>query len=461
MAAQIAEPNDIPSGSITDETADNYELLVYQRAADDAGIKRMAIAGWKTYLNYDSGKTGRLASFIGVDSDYHWDDPTAGDYTGTQVTQRIQALADKVGLDTTPAVVTETLLDKVTTLQGEVETTSTGLLDRVTDIENTIGNNTGGTLSGRITALETTVDGTGSVEGLVAKVGTNTSNISTIQGQIGDTSTSGTMLYDINKNATDITTINTTLGDGTTSGALKDISDLQNTVGDSTSGLVQQVNTNTNDITTLKQTVSTVYNYQGNITGVDNYNNTTKIIVNGNPIDLSDLETGYTYNINPAAPDTSIIMTINGVQRSYAKGANIAWVGDTTNDFDELGTAINVDDYEHLQQDVQNLTGTVTVLSSKFYTEIVASNGTWESSVKLNNKPGVYQFSLTSTAGQPSCCCFIIMISSLGYSLTPNVIADLSSNFSTYFTIDPNNYNLTLTPVASQRKISYIKIGEV
>lgn len=462
MATQIAEPNDIPSGSITDETANNYEILVYQKAQDNAGIKRMAIAGWKTYLNYDSGKTGRLASFIGVDPDYHWDDPTAGDYSGTKVTQRIQALSDKIGLNTEPAVVTETLLDKVTTLQNEVETTDTGLLDRVTNIEDTIGTPSGGsgTLTSRITALETTVDGDGSVEGLVTKVGTNTTNISSIEDQIGDVSTPGTIIADINKNATDISTINTTLGDGTTAGVLKDISDLQGTVGDSTSGLVKQVNKNTTDISDLKQTVSTVYNYQGNVTGVDDPANTTKITVNGNLINLSDLKTGYTYNVSPTSGD-SITMTINGTQRAYTKGANIAWVGGSTNDFDELGTTINVSDYENLKQDVQDLTGVVTVLSTKFHSESIPASGSWDSATKLNNKPGVYQISATSTTGSPSCCCFIVMINSSGYSITPAPIADLSTNFSTYFSIDSNTYNLSLTNTSVPRKISYIKIGEV
>ena len=451
MATQIAEPNDIPSGSITDETANNYEILVYQKAQDNAGIKRMAIAGWKTYLNYDSGKTGRLASFIGVDPDYHWDDPTAGDYSGTKVTQRIQALSDKIGLNTEPAVVTETLLEKVETLQGEVETSSTGLLDRVTDIETTIGTPSGGsgTLTSRITALETTVDGTGGLvetvgdanSGLVKTVTDHGTDISTLQG--------------------DVTNIQTDVGNlqGDVGALQTDVGNLETTVGDASSGLVQQVNTNTTDIDNLKSAVGSAYKYIGNVTAVDNSSNTTAIYVDGTLTPLTDLNNSEVFNVNPTAPATDITMTINGVSRTYQKGANIAW-SDTISDFDELGTAIDVTKLDHLEQQVNGLIPQVTALSNRFQTDTIQSGGSWSSTSYLNQKSGTYLFTSTESQGLGvAMCSFIIAVNTSGQSLMSTPI-DLSANFSSYFSIDANNV-LSAINVNAQRKISYVKIGNV
>lgn len=455
MATQIAEPNDLPSGTITDDNAQNFELLVYQKAQDSAGIKRMGIADWKTYINYDSQKAERLASFVGVDPDYHWDDPTSPMYDGNTVTNRIDTLSTKLGINYDPAAeFTPNLLSRVTTLQTEVETAGTGLIDKVSVLENAVGvPYSGDSLSARVSSLEGTVGD--STDGLVHDVQTNTSNISDLQTTVGN-------------QGTDITNLQTTVGDSS-SGLIQqvnanttDIGNLQTTIGNASSGLVQQVNTNTTDISNIKSTIGSAYVYKGNVTGVDDKDNTTAIIVSGKsqPIPLTDLENAWVYNITPTSPSTTLKMTINGVARTYEKGANIAWV-ENISDFDELGTAIDVTKVEQLETKVNNLDKTVTILSNKFKTDSISSGGTWESTTVLNQKPGVYMFSSVQQQGlNQECCCFILMISSNGTALSLTPI-ELSSNFSNYFTIDGSTLVLSAINVTSSRRISYVKIGEV
>ena len=68
MAAEIAEPQDLPSGSITPETEDYFKILVYQQAQDNAGIKQLGLGEWKNYLGFNSHKVNNVANYVGIDT---------------------------------------------------------------------------------------------------------------------------------------------------------------------------------------------------------------------------------------------------------------------------------------------------------------------------------------------------------------------------------------------------------
>lgn len=281
MAVTIAEPNDISSGSITPETENFYEILVYQKAADNAGIKRMAIAGWKNYLNFNSHKVNNLERFISVDDGYAWDTDADVPYSGVPITERIQGLADKIGVTAEPGAGFPTILPRLEQLEDYVkdgwddESSGTtvhveGLLDRTTnceshieELEDAIGGGATpgpGTLTGRIDALENTVGDNdsglvkdvttlkdeveNSTTGLIKKVTDNTTDISTLKTTVGNNSSG--LVKDVND-------INTKLGSGTTTTLISDVTTLKedvetpttglkDVVGDSESGLVKDVN---------------------------------------------------------------------------------------------------------------------------------------------------------------------------------------------------------------------------
>ena len=128
-------------------------------------------------------------------------------------------------LETTVGDSTSGLVKAVADLQnGDIS-----ISNRITDIENEIGN----------TVMTTTAQTlTGAIEEVHVATNNATSRVNTLEGTVGD-STSGLV-----KNVTDL---QTTVGDST-SGLVKDVTDLQTTVGDSTSGLVK-------DVTDLQTTV--------------------------------------------------------------------------------------------------------------------------------------------------------------------------------------------------------------
>ena len=444
MATTIAEPNDLPSGTITDENASRFAILVYQQAQDDAGIKTMNIAEWKTFMNYNGFKVNNLASYIGVEDDYNWRTENDNPYTGTTITDRIKNVAEQAGVSTEPVSGVTPLNQKIGTLEGYVKdgwddsgTAVNGLLTRVTanetDIESLkeeIGSGGGGgssSLTGRVTALENTVGNNSS--GLVQSV-------NNINNQIGDDSTSGTIKYDI-KNlkdtvgdnssglVKDVNDIQTTLGDGTTNGLVKNVADIENDIGDdSTAGTIK------GDIKILQDKIDTVYTYQGNITAVTpNTGTTTKLIVDGEDKPIADLKHGDTFNIKPDSGNT-IKITLNSEEKIYYKGANITWIKPTAADtgyFDELGTAIDTDKLSETENIVDNRFVTITNNPKSWTSENITKEGLY--CITAVRRTGASNYSYYS---------FIDYISSNGRSATNSPHAVLGT-FGDLFEIDSDS----------------------
>lgn len=137
----------------------------------------------------------------------------------------------------------------------------------------------GTTLAGRVTALETTVNGAGEVVGLVAKVSTNASEISTlktvtipgvntiatdaqtrvgvVEGKVTTLETDvGTLKTDMGKAQTDITDLEGLVGTTADLGLRGDVKALKTTVGDDSSGLVKDVADNQAAITRIDDSIA-------------------------------------------------------------------------------------------------------------------------------------------------------------------------------------------------------------
>ena len=433
MAVEIQEPNDIPGGSLTPATEDNYEILVYQKSEDAAGIKRMAISGWKDYLGFNSHKVNNVASYVGMPSDYPWNEDSDIPYEGTTVTNQIDTLATKLGISQEPGTF-DPLYPRFQTVEDEVngtgEPASGGLMQRMSQaetdiqsIEEEIGSSGGGSgsLTSRIDALEITVGG--STSGLVK-------DVADINTEIGDEGTVDSIKGRIKVNEDNITS-NTT-----------DIGNLQATVGDSNSGLVKQV----------RDLESKVYRFSGSIINVDDPDNTTAIILSDNTqINIEDLENGQVFDINPVS-ENSIKMTINSTSKTYSKGNNIAWtvLKDGTGYFDELGMNIDIEQLNNLQTDVNKL---------KSYFQTIDIDSSWTSA---SIPSGIYQFScVLNQLGSSILSIFILAFDNDGTTKTSTPI-DITNNFNTYWELDTgSNYLKPKGTASGTRKLSIHKIGEV
>ena len=433
MSVEIQEPNDIPGGSLTPATEDNYEILVYQKSEDAAGIKRMAISGWKDYLGFNSHKVNNVASYVGMPSDYPWNEDSDIPYEGTTVTNQIDTLATKLGISQEPGTF-DPLYPRFQTVEDEVngtgEPASGGLMQRMSQaetdiqsIEEEIGSSGGGSgsLTSRIDALEVTVGG--STSGLVR-------DVANINAEIGDEGTVDSIKGRIKVNENNIAS-NTT-----------DIGNLQATVGDSNSGLVKQV----------RDLESKVYRFSGSIINVDDPDNTTAIILSDNTqINIEDLENGQVFDINPIS-ENSIKMTINSTSKTYSKGNNIAWTVSEgkTGYFDELGMNIDIEQLNNLQTDVNKL-------KSYFQTIDIPSGGSWDSR-KLT--AGIYQFSCFMRGSASETVAFILSVDGTGTAQGSPI--DISNNFNTYFEIPTSGYlTMKSSAISRNRKLSIHKIGEL
>ena len=156
MATPIQEPNDIPSGEITDANAGNYAVVVYKKDTDGAGLKKLGLAPWKQFLGFNSHKVTNVATWVGVPEQYYDVD---ADQNPPQQTldERVNQIRDNSGVSDQP--------------QGPG---FIPLNTRVGTLEDTVGTPTsGGVLDG------TTV---------CAKVEENSSDISNIETFLGDSS---------------------------------------------------------------------------------------------------------------------------------------------------------------------------------------------------------------------------------------------------------------------------------
>ena len=444
MAVDIQEPNDLPPNAITDDNANRYEILVYEQSQDVAGIKRLAIAGWKDYLGFNSHKVNNVAHYLGMPSDYAWETDADVPYEGTTVTDQVDTLATKLGISQEPGTF-DPLYPRFQTVENEVNGTGSpaagGLIQRmaqaetdIQSIEEEIGSSGGGSgsLTARITTLENKVgneaSGSDPATGLI-------NDVRNLQTTVGD-SASG-LVKDVSDNTSNITTLQTTVGDST-SGLVKDVTTLQSVVGDDNSGLVKKVN----------DLESKVYFYKGNITDVTNSGDTTTAItVDGTTITVSvdNLKNGWVYNINPSASGVDSLI-ING--EKYNRGENVAIINDgSTVKFDKLGANIDVEEVEEIKEKVDAMSMVV----------FIPSGGSWNSS---NLKSGIYQFSCFMQGLSSETVTFILSIDDSGTAQGQTI--DLSNNFTTYFEIPASGYlTMKSSVITRDRKLSIHKIGEI
>lgn len=457
MATEIQEPSDLPNGSITPATEDNFEILVYEKASDAAGIKKMAIAPWKDYLGFNSHKVTNVASYVGMPVDYNWEvnadnpypDPENHKYT---LSDQVKALSDKLGISTEPQDPFPTILPRLEHLEDEVDTADSGLMDRMTSAETDIDS-----LKEEIGSA---TPGSGSL----------TTRVNTLEGQVGESATehirdSGTELCrDVNNLKIDVYdspdglqskvgALETTVGDEN-DGLVKDVADIQTVLGteqpDDSAGLVHETNALKDRVDNL---ASNVYTYCGNITDVDDPINTTTIMVDGELKSLStDVKNGNVFNIEPVAPAKTI--KING--KEYDEGENIVWVipeGGIAH-FDELGANIDVSRIETIETQIDDI-------NAKYKSFEVAANASWTTQGK-DIPDGVYQFTLSATSFPLMVVCvFIAILQNDVCFMASSDIVKITSNFDTYWELDTSNYLHLASTFTSACKITLMKIGEI
>ena len=172
MATPIQEPNDIPSGEITDANAGNYAVVVYKKDTDGAGLKKLGLAPWKQFLGFNSHKVTNVATWVGVPEQYY-DVDTDQDPPQQTLVARLDQLRDNSGVSDQPQGSGFIPLNtRVGTLEDTVGTpTSGGVLDGttvcakveensgdITDIETFLGDSSSASgsnnVSGRLQSVE-------------------------------------------------------------------------------------------------------------------------------------------------------------------------------------------------------------------------------------------------------------------------------------------------------------------
>ena len=444
MSMTVAEPRELESGTITDENAEYFATLVYQKDQLNAGIKTLKMSEWKTFMNYNGNKVDNLASYVGLlkddpDTEYNYGNNIYEPFTGTSLKQRIINIASQAGVDPESGSAAVTLKQRIVNLEGTVGDASNGLVkdvadnaDHIRDLQTTTAGHTTD-----INALKTTVgDASG---GLVKDVTDNSTNIQTLQ-QASDSHT------------TDINALKTTVGDSE-SGLVKDvagnkaavqtlselesaldgkvsaietntvpqvtvntadISDLKTTASD----LEAQVEANTSDIEDLKLETGSAYTYKGNVTDA----NLLKITVDGEDILYQNIEDGWVFNVSPATGNTLVILGT-----TYNKGDNVVWVKNLTETheghFNSLGTPINVSLITALDE-------RLTAVEGRFTQTALTPSSTW-ASTGMN---GTFIISLTNRFKADKGCAFLVSLMDGGHIFH----ADMTGNFDNYFTIDAN-----------------------
>ena len=387
MATQIAEPSDLPAGSITDANANHFRVLVYEQDQNFAGIKTLGIGDWKSFLNFNGAAINNVATFVGIDiTEYNYKSTTEiplpeGVYS---VIERINNVASQCGVQTNPVS----------------PGVFTPLLDRIEELKDWVHDGW----------TDESVEPHKEYSGLLDRMSAAELNIDSIEEEIGSSSSSGSLTGRISQ-------LEDTVGDSS-NGLVKDVSDLKNTVGNSASGLVKDVSdigifigdytihdptissrlnnletktganssyTDTNSIDsrlvaietntgvaladdydvstdgTLLQRIKDVeslagsaYHYKGDIISCTGDTlNLSDGTITLTELKSSDKYTGYVYNIKPSSGD---YIEIAGVR--FNRGVNVAWVWKDGGNgyFDELGTAIDVSQITTLQRQVSTLT---------------------------------------------------------------------------------------------------------
>ena len=432
MATTIQEPGECTP--ITDANAHNFQALVYEKAQDGAGIKLMGMVDWKTYLGFNEHKADNIANYIGINPleyDISQPNPALPQNPPGTVLDRINHLANDCGLNITAQPIsdpTQTLDGRITTLNDQINTPTTGIDARVqknandiSDIQAELGSGGGGGggssgLTARVGDLETKVgyyNETGKTDsGLMLRVHNIENDVGHASDQSQSISATGLHLA-VETNTEDIG-VEPNEGQGVVGSGLKkrckdienvnntqttNISEIQNIVGTSTYDL-QTKGTVSHRLDNIESGMSSVYKYVGDI--INCYYDMTGeggsqrwyVVLTGSVVkyfdEFTEEDNGNVYNINPSGES----LVINNI--SYTKGTNIAFVYKSSAQtelkgaFDELGTAIDVSRIDNLEQIVggdssSGLRGDVSELQDKFITKN-GTTTTWNSS----NLDGVY-----------------------------------------------------------------------
>ena len=222
--------------------------------------------------------------------------------------------------------------------------------------------------------------------------------------------------------------------------------------------IAAQVKTNTTDIANIKGEIGSLYSYKGDVYAVEpSSGNTTKLITSPNgstEVNISDIEKGWTYNVNPVSGD-SITITLDGVKYTYSKGTNIAWIEDTSvlvdGRFDELGAVIDVG---AIEQEIDDVRTDVTTLKNKSGTY---SGTSWDTGTLTGTF--IFNATVTTSSSGTTTTTLYVFISSLNngaISATPDYV-DLSNNFTNGFEVTGNK--IALKSGASSATINWNKIS--
>lgn len=517
MSTQIQEPSSISQSEINPQTENNFEILVYQRSQDFAGLKKLALVGWKNYLGFNSTKVDNLAKLTGFTPEEYGSDTPIDPPTYT-LKQRVQGIADQTGVSFDPQPSGTTLASRISTLEGETETLNDwvhdgyseeiegttvvhdGLLTRVSDIETELGGG-GGVPAGQdlFTRMRTAESNISTLQqevetpdiGLIAKVSTLETNVGTPTP--GGPLSGNSICYRVESNTAEIGTLDTTQTPVTGTGIKKDIYDIQQvntTQGNDIQTLQGDVSTLQTDVDNLKQTVTTVYNVKGNIDQT--------IINSWQDADYESFKTGDVFNVktNPTGGTVNITVPVQTGETpttmTLQDGANIVWIENSQGEthykfgcFDELGTAIDVAEVNRLSQvvgsntapktglcrDVSDLQATVnnpstgvaalntkvTALESKYQTDSNAANHWVSGDGTSQGLSGRYI--ITADCNNPSSTAiFYMRFSANGICITGDTKCMDGSNadYTTFFSVDPDDGYIkakATTPYVSVSKI--------
>lgn len=402
MATIIAEPADLGVGELNPSTENYFRVLVYKMAQDDAGIKTLGLADWKTYLSYNGVAVDNVATFVGIDvNTYNYKSTTHEDLPANypSVMQRFSNLVANTGVpDNTTQPETPNLLQRTITLEGYVKdgysqgsTHYDGLLDRVTNLETSVGPGGGGgsgdNLSGRVSALEQTVDNP--TNGLSKRVvdiendigvyntskGTVEERLTYLKDKVGDDGSGETTKSGLIKQTDELETktgCGSTYTDTNSLAARTSALETNTGVGIGTGYDVATEHTLLKRIQDVESAAGAAYHYVGTIIGVVNDSVTEPSVTvelipeTGSNIIIANLNAtnnGEVYNIKPDGEAKYLeIIYPAGNTMKLQDGANIAWVWDgSSGHFDELGGSIDV---QAIETHLSNLDGSVETITS-------------------------------------------------------------------------------------------------
>lgn len=348
MGTQIMEPNEIDAAEITDATAENFSVICYKKSQTGAGLHQLGFAPWKRFFNYNGFKVDNIAHLCGFTSDQYDKnyeiDPLPAEDT---VVGKLQAIADNAGVSLTPSS-SPSLNTRLTNAETTIGDSNSGLVKGVADNANEITNlwlAVGGEVSpggqglsqrveaaeGNITDLQERVIGTeaeGFHDGLEYKVGDTThgliKDVNTLQSEVEDSS---------NGLLTRVTGIETTLnGEAPNKGLIEKVDTLNGTIYGTTGtdGLAGQVATNTSDISDLKTKISSAYKVKGDVTQAK-----ATEWEDNDYAGYASMENGSVWNVNSQSAYTYVIFQIPvqpsdpsypAEQITINNGENILWV---------------------------------------------------------------------------------------------------------------------------------------